>query len=323
MLAPHEEQEVLTLYGERRLVSWNHTVLHDFSGAINGRASIGADVTERRRAEQQLQHNAFHDGLTGLPNRALFMDRLGGALARRRRRPEQRCAVLFVDLDRFKLVNDSLGHAAGDRLLVELAAVLRRIVRPGDTVARLGGDEFAVLIEDLEDAGEASSARRIALEEALQEPFTLGTQDVFVTGHHRHRPVRRGATSGPRTRCATRTPRCTIARPPAPGRPPVLRPVDAHPRAADAGAGERPAPRGRARGVPAALPADRRARRPAASPASRRWCAGSTRSAGWSSPLEFIHLAEETGLIVAIGRWALREACREIGGAGRASPART
>ena len=317
LLAPHEDEELLTLYGERRLLSWNHTVLHDFSGSVNGRASIGADVTERRRAEQQLQHNAFHDGITGLPNRALFMDRVNGALARHRRRPEQRCAVLFVNLDRFKLVNESLGHAAGDRLLVEMASVLRRIARPGDTVARLGGDEFAVLMEDLEDPDDIDRAAA-AIEDALSSPFTLGTQDVFVTattgiavseeGYERAEDALRDAHTAMH-HCKTQ----------APGGHQVFD-RSMHSQALRTLELENDLRRAVEREEfllhyqPIVELATGRI---AAFEALVRW---EHPQHGLVSPLEFIHLAEETGLIFAIGRWALREACREMADLLRGSP---
>jgi diguanylate cyclase (GGDEF)-like protein/PAS domain S-box-containing protein len=125
------------------------------------------DVTERKRLEDELAHRAFHDPLTGLPNRALFMQRLEGALADRQR---SEVAVLFVDLDDFKRVNDSSGHDAGDRLLVGVARRLQACLGPGDTVARLGGDEFVVLLEDVGGAQAAvATAERIA--RALRAPF--------------------------------------------------------------------------------------------------------------------------------------------------------
>lgn len=179
-VSPHEEGEVLTRLGERRIISWNHTLLHNVDGKIIGTASIGSDVTERRRFEQQLLHDAFHDALTGLPNRALFLDRLGSALARLQRRPDRLLAVLFLDLDRFKLINDSLGHAIGDELLVAISGVLRLAIRPGDTVARLGGDEFTVLLEDLEDPTEATVVAQRILS-ALNVAFVLSGHEVFAT----------------------------------------------------------------------------------------------------------------------------------------------
>jgi diguanylate cyclase (GGDEF)-like protein len=125
-------------------------------------------------------HQAFHDPLTDLPNRALFVDRLEQGM-RRARRVGSQVAVLFLDIDRFKVVNDSLGHAAGDELLREVGARLLTSIRPGDTAARFGGDEFAILLEDVESSKEAEHiARRILL--ALRTPLTLAGREVFVTG---------------------------------------------------------------------------------------------------------------------------------------------
>jgi diguanylate cyclase (GGDEF)-like protein len=147
---------------------------------VIGAASIGADVTERRRVERQLLHDAFHDTMTGLPNRALLMDRLAGALARARRRPNQLVAVLFLDVDRFKFVNDSLGHAVGDQLLIQMSKVLGSCVRPGDTVARLGGDEFIVLLEGLDEPADAVRVADRILE-AVAAPFQLEGHEVFAS----------------------------------------------------------------------------------------------------------------------------------------------
>jgi diguanylate cyclase (GGDEF)-like protein len=141
------------------------------------------DVTQRKRTEEQLLHDAFHDALTGLPNRALFMDRLEVLLAKsqgRQRKSEHLFAVLFLDLDRFKVVNDGLGHVAGDRLLVAIARRLEECLRPGDSVARLGGDEFTVLLDDV---ASTADALRIAdrIQEELSRPFELAGQEVFTT----------------------------------------------------------------------------------------------------------------------------------------------
>jgi diguanylate cyclase (GGDEF)-like protein len=149
-------------------------------GQVDGRL-LYRSITyaiERKRAEVQLAHQALHDQLTNLPNRALFDDRLGQALTRLQRH-RSALAVIVCDLDRFKVVNDSLGHGAGDRLLVDVAARLSGVLRAGDTAARFGGDEFAVLCEDI--AGE-QHAIEIAerLSEALRAPFQLGDDEVFV-----------------------------------------------------------------------------------------------------------------------------------------------
>ena len=144
-----------------------------------GRLISLRDITERKGLEQRLMQQALHDPLTGLPNRTLFMNRLERSLARGRRR-ESRVAVLFMDLDNFKFVNDSLGHAAGDLLLVAVSKRVQPCLRSEDTIARLGGDEFAILIEDVKYTSEpAYVAERIV--EELQAPFTLGGQLVVIT----------------------------------------------------------------------------------------------------------------------------------------------
>jgi diguanylate cyclase (GGDEF)-like protein/PAS domain S-box-containing protein len=134
------------------------------------------DVTDRKILEQEIQHRAFHDSLTGLANRALFLNRVEHALAVRERSPAP-LAVLYLDLDDFKTVNDSLGHDVGDELLVEVSKRLTNAVRPSDTVARLGGDEFALLLEHTEQEGANVVSERILT--ALQEPVSLQSKDVF------------------------------------------------------------------------------------------------------------------------------------------------
>ncbi|MGH3025730.1 MAG: putative bifunctional diguanylate cyclase/phosphodiesterase, partial [Gaiellaceae bacterium] len=138
-----------------------------------------SDITERRSAESQLIHDALHDGLTGLPNRRLLMDRLAQCLGHLERDPGYGCAVLYIDIDRFKLVNDSLSHAAGDRLLVVLARRVEGILRRGDTLARLGGDEFTILLD-------GSSSRAAAVElatrvgDAIAQPIAFDTRTLSI-----------------------------------------------------------------------------------------------------------------------------------------------
>ncbi len=143
-------------------------------------ANVLADALERRRTEAAIEHRSLHDPLTGLPNRVLFLDRLQHALDRRRRRSPTLVGVLFIDLDHFKLVNDSLGHHAGDELLAGVAARLREVVRPSDTIARFGGDEFGLLLEEIGNERDAvAMAERIAA--VFARPFVLDSNEHFVT----------------------------------------------------------------------------------------------------------------------------------------------
>jgi diguanylate cyclase (GGDEF)-like protein/PAS domain S-box-containing protein len=150
------------------------------SGKATRMAGSMTDIHQRKLAEQRLEHQALRDSLTELPNRSLFMDRLGQAVARARRGQQWRYAVLFLDLDRFKVINDSLGHLAGDELLVAFAARLKTCLRPGDTVARMAGDEFTLLLEGVGSAPDATRVADRALE-SLKTPFRLGGHEVFVT----------------------------------------------------------------------------------------------------------------------------------------------
>jgi diguanylate cyclase (GGDEF)-like protein len=139
-------------------------------------------ASDHRRSVERLQHDALHDALTGLPNRTLFIDRLEQALRRARRSgPDSGAAVLFLDLDRFKVVNDSLGHQAGDELLKRVALRLDSALRPGDTVARMGGDEFTMLLEDVADPLEATAVAERVLA-TLAEPLEIAGRELHVSG---------------------------------------------------------------------------------------------------------------------------------------------
>lgn len=149
-------------------------------GSVARIAGSQSDITERKEALERITHDALHDPLTALPNRALFMDRLERTLARERRREGRLFAVLFIDLDRFKLVNDSLGHVVGDEILQLASARLIKTVRASDTVARLGGDEFAILLERLDHVTEAvRTANRI--QDAFAEPLCVNDHEIFLT----------------------------------------------------------------------------------------------------------------------------------------------
>ena len=153
---------------------------HIRDGVPVGRVWSFRDITERRRAEEKLMHYALHDTLTDLPNRAQFMNHLKTAIERSEANSDSRFAVLFLDLDRFKVINDSLGHVIGDKLLVAIAERLKTCVRPGDVVARLGGDEFTILLNRTGCVGDVAGVAE-RLQKRLSEPFKLGNYEVFTS----------------------------------------------------------------------------------------------------------------------------------------------
>jgi len=158
-----------------RILSWTYHPLPE-QNTVHIYAS---DITQRKQAEDQLLHDAFHDSLTGLPNKALFIDRVGQTM-RRARKNGQPFAVLFLDVDNFKAVNDSLGHAAGDSMLMAFAWRVGQIIRPEDTLARLGGDEFTLLLPTLQSAEESLSIAE-EIRDALTDPFDVDGQEIFLT----------------------------------------------------------------------------------------------------------------------------------------------
>jgi len=184
VLAAHDEvhdfiSQVYRKDGSTIWISEDCRAVRDAEGNISYYEGMVQDITEQKTAEARLLHDALHDGLTGLPNRVLFLDRLDRAM-RRSHRNEASYAVLFIDCDHFKLINDSLGHLAGDHLLVELSRRISLCLRASDTLARLGGDEFAVLAEDLERRDDAVCvAERVR--SALAEPFVLDGEEYYLT----------------------------------------------------------------------------------------------------------------------------------------------
>jgi diguanylate cyclase (GGDEF)-like protein/PAS domain S-box-containing protein len=175
----HHEHRVVDADGNICWVLTRGLAVRDDCGRAIRMAGSMSDIRARKEAEEKLRHDAFHDSLTNLPNRSLCLDRIGLAMRRAQRNAEHRFAFLFIDLDRFKLVNDSLGHACGDALLVALSLRLAEQLRPSDTLVRLSGDEFGVLLEYL---NEPDDAHKVAdrIQDSLKTPFNLQGQEVYI-----------------------------------------------------------------------------------------------------------------------------------------------
>ena len=274
-------------------------------------AGSQTDVTERKSHEEQMIHDALHDSLTSIPNRTLLLDRIRQSLVRRKRYPETSFAVIFIDLDRFRLVNESLGHIHGDELLKLISERLKESIPMGDTVARLGGDEFSMLIQDIVHVKDAENIAK-DIQHSFSKPFSLGDREVFASASM---GIAHSDNDYKTPEEILRDSELAMYRAKRDGkaqsivfekrfRQSTLSPIDLDTdlrRALDRDEMElhyQPIISMRDRSI-------------SGFEALLRW---SHRSRGAISPNEFIPLAEETGLIYDLGQWVLKKACEQIAG---------
>jgi len=292
----------------RWILSRGMTARHD-DGTVYRIAGSIIDITDSKGAEQQLLHNAFHDVLTGLPNRALFMDRLKRSLNRAKYRPDYLFAALFLDLDRFKVINDSLGHQVGDELLVGIARRLEKCMRPGDMIARLGGDEFAVIIDNLKGSDDAIQAAD-RLHQEMSVPYLLSGREVYASAsigvalsqsHHENAQDFLRAADTAMYHAKSRGRGCV-----------ELFDTEMHARALGQLQIETDLRRALQREElrifyqPIVSTESRQVR---GFEALVRW---EHPEQGLLSPLRFMPVAEETGLVIPIDQWVLRDSCRQL-----------